>query len=329
MNKAKYSLDQLSDKLLGYLKIELSNTDIGYDISLTPIIGGYETVTYRFKLKGVQSELARPLVLRLFQEYRNPEQAISESVVQNALAAQGYPVPSVWLTSTNKAHIGGAFLIMDFLPGETMLAAADENMPSMLGKTHAALHNIDSTPLLKKITAQNLEEHRFRLSGRFKWLTNKVKVLSWLDESVQWLIEHRPPEPGNLVICHGDFHPMNILVKNGKVTGVLDWPGFMIGDAIMDVAFTMVLCNIPARHLLPTQNWDEVISRYLAAYRNERSLEMTYLDYYRTLRCIIALVDGAEGQKVWSTPLALNSLTELIHDIAKIHVALPDHTRTL
>ena len=97
----------------------------------------------------------------------------------------------------------------------------------------------------------------------------------------------------------------------------------MIGDAIMDVAFTMVLCTIAARHLLPTQNWDEVISRYLAAYRNERSLDVTYLDYYRTLRYIIALVDGAEGQEAWASPSALKSLAGHIHDIAKIHVALP------
>jgi len=234
-----------------------------------------------------------------------------------------YPVPSVWFSCTDKAHIGGAFLIMDFLPGETMLAAADEDMPSMLGKAHAALHNIDPAALRRALTVQGFEEQRYRLSGRLKWLTTKGKILPWLEESVQWLIENRPPEPEYLAICHGDFHPMNILVKDGKVTAVLDWPGFMIGDAIMDVAFTLVLCTIAARHLLPAQNWDEVMSRYLAAYRNERSLDVTYLDYYRILRCIIALVNGAEGQEAWASPSALKSLIGHVHDIAKIHVNLP------
>jgi aminoglycoside phosphotransferase (APT) family kinase protein len=329
MNNVRNSLEQISDKLLAYLRTKLNNTDVSYDISLTPMVGGYEAFTYRFKLKGVQSELDKPLVLRLFQEYRNPEQAISEGAVQNALAAQGYPVPSVWFTSTDKAYISGAFLIMDFLPGETMLTANVAEMPSMLGKAHAVLHNLDPTPLRKTLNFQGFIEQRYQLSGRLKWLTTKSKILPWLEESVQWLIENRPPEPDNLVICHGDFHPMNILVKNGKVTGVLDWPGFMIGDAIMDVAFTKVLCTIAARHLLPTQNWDEVISRYLAEYRIERFLDMTYLDYYRTLKCIIALVDGAEGQEAWISPSALESLAKHIHDITKIRVALPGQTNTL
>jgi len=323
MNNAENSLDPVSDKLMAYLRTELNNTNISYDISLTPIVGGYEAFTYHFTLKGVQSELAKPLVLRLFQEYRNPDQAIGECAVQNALAAQGYPVPSVWFTGTDKAHLGGAFLIMDFLPGETMMAAADEDMPSMLGKAHAALHKIDPTPLRKALTVQGFEEQRYRISGRLNLLSTKCKIFPWLEESVQWLIENRPPEPEHLAICHGDFHPLNILVKDGNVTAVLDWPGFMIGDAIMDVAFTMVLCSIAARHLLPTQNWDDVMSKYLEAYRSERSSDVTYLDYYRILRCIMAFVDGAEGQEAWTSPSALKSLTGHVHDIAKIRVTLP------
>jgi hypothetical protein len=94
---------------MAYLRSELKNTNIDYDNPLTPIVGGYETFTYHFKLKGVQFELAKPLVLRLFKEYRNPDQAVDESAVQNALVAQGYPVPSVLFTGTDKAHLGSAF----------------------------------------------------------------------------------------------------------------------------------------------------------------------------------------------------------------------------
>jgi aminoglycoside phosphotransferase (APT) family kinase protein len=323
MNNSAKPLEQVSDKLMAYLRTELNNTNIGYDIPLTPIVGGYETFTYHFKLKGVQSELAKPLVLRLFQEYRDPGQAIGESTVQNALAALGYPVPSVLFTGTDKAHLGGAFLIMEFLPGESMLVAAEEDMPLLLGKAHAALHNIDPAPLQKALIVKGLDEHGYRLNGRLNGWSNKSKIFPWLEESVQWLIKNRPPEPKDLAICHGDFHPLNILIKDGKVTAVLDWPGFMIGDAIMDVAFTMVLCSAVARHLLPTQNWDNFMSKYLEAYKSERPPDMTNLDYYRMLRCIIAFVDGAEGQEIWTTPSILTNLIGHVHDITKINVVLP------
>lgn len=323
MNNAANPLEQVSDKLMAYLRTELNNSHIVYEIPLTPIVGGYETFTYHFKLRDVQSELARPLVLRLFQEYRTPGQAIGESAVQNALAEQGYPVPSVLFTGTDKTHLGGAFLIMEFLPGESMLAAAAEDMPLLLGKAHAALHNIDPAPLQKALTEKGLDEQGYRLGGRLKGWSDQSKIFPWLEESVQWLIKNRPPEPEYPAICHGDFHPLNILIKDGKVTAVLDWPGFMIGEAVMDVAFTMVLCSAVARHIMPTQNWDEFMSKYLEAYQSERSLDRTHLDYYRVLRCIMAFVDGAEGQAVWTSPLVLKSLIGQVRDITKIGVVLP------
>ncbi|MCJ7737031.1 MAG: phosphotransferase family protein [Anaerolineae bacterium] len=323
MNTAENPLDQVSDRLMAYLRTELNNADISYDIPLTPIVGGYEASTYHFKLKNVPTEFSKPLVLRLFRAYANPNQAVSESAVQNALAAQGYPVPSVLSTGTDTTHLGGAFLIMDYMPGETMLAAADQDLPSMLGKAHAALHSIAPAPLLAALRAQGLEEQHYRFSGRLHWLAAKRTSLPWLEESIQWLIDNRPPEPDQLAICHGDFHPLNILVKDGTVTAVLDWPGFSIGDAIMDVAFTIVLCTIGAEVLLPTKNWVEVIPEYLEAYRSERSLDVTYLDHYRMLRCVMAFVDGAEGQEVWASPPALEWLTEHVHSISRVRVALP------
>ena len=95
MNHTEPSPDQISDKLLAYLRVTLNNPNINYDIPPTQILGGNEAFTYRFKLTRVPSDLTGPLVLRLFQPYRSPEQAIGESAVQNALAAQGYPVPAV------------------------------------------------------------------------------------------------------------------------------------------------------------------------------------------------------------------------------------------
>ena len=323
MNNAENSLEQVSDKLLTYLRAEFNDTSISYDIPLTPIIGGYETSTYHFNLGGVEPESSRPLVLRLFPEYANPYQAISESAVQNALAAQGYPAPSVLFASRDKVHLGGAFLIMEFMPGKTMLAAAPQGLPSMLGRCHAALHNIAPAPLLKALRAQGFEEQHYRLSGRSDWLVGRIRTLPWLEESIQWLLENMPLEPEHLVICHGDFHPLNILVKDGRVSAVLDWPGFMIGDAIMDVANTIVLLTMAAEVLLPTEDWAEGIPKYLEAYRSECFLDDTHLDYYRMLRCVASFVHGAEGQEVWKSPPALRALTEHVYEISNIRVVLP------
>ena len=88
------SLEQVSDNLIAYLRSEINDPGVGYDAPLTRILGGYDTFTYHFRLKGAQKELADRLVLRLFRESNNPDKAIREGVVQNVLAEQGYPAPS-------------------------------------------------------------------------------------------------------------------------------------------------------------------------------------------------------------------------------------------
>lgn len=314
------SLEQVSDNLIAYLRSEINDPDVDYDAQLTRILGGYDTFIYHFRLKGVQKELADRLVLRLFRESNNPDKAIREGVVQNVLAEQGYPAPSVFFTCTNKSLLGGAFLIMEFLPGKTMLGAAMENPGTVLGTIHAKLHSIDPEPIAKALRDQGFEEPSYRISGRYFWLNEMRFRFPWLQETAQWLVDNRPKESDNPSICHGDFHPLNILVDRGKVSGILDWPGFVIADPIMDVANTIFIMEIPARHLLPDLRAEEFIPRYLSGYRDVRTLDLQNLDYYRVLRCVAALVEGKEGQEIWNIPAMAKDLIDLIRDVTGIRI---------
>lgn len=314
------SLDQISGSLIEYLRDELCNPTIDYDIPLTQLQGGYETDTYRFKLSGVGQELARPLVLRLYPRFYGPGNAVWESTIQNMLADEGYPVPRVYLTCTDTAVLGGAFFIMAFLEGELMMNAPFEIVPGLLGKTHAALHDIDPEPLLNALRERGVDERRYRLVGRLEELKGRAIEYPWLGEAVAWLIENRPPESEALAICHGDFHPLNILVQDGQVTGVLDWPGFIIADPTLDVANTVVLTMISAKHLLSLAEWETAVAMYLDSYRAHRFLDLRTLDYYKVRRCIMALVEGANGQSVWQHPLIIKDLIEYTHEVTGIHI---------
>jgi aminoglycoside phosphotransferase (APT) family kinase protein len=190
----------------------------------------------------------------------------------------------------------------------------------MLGRTHAALHDIDPEPLLDLLRERGLDDRRYRLAGRMESLVDRASAYAWLAETVDWLMENRPPESERLSVCHGDFHPMNILVRDGQVTGVLDWGGFMVADPIVDVATTVVLTTISAKHLLSLAEWETAVDMYLDAYRARRSLDLRHLDYYRVRRCAIALVDGASGQSVWQHPMIVKDLTEYIGKVAGIRI---------
>jgi aminoglycoside phosphotransferase (APT) family kinase protein len=225
--------------------------------------------------------------------------------------------------------LGGAFFIMDHLPGQLLVAAPPEIVPGLLGKTHAELHNIDPDPLIKTLQDKGIAAYDYGLASRFDWLRDKADTLVWIRQGVDWLLENRPLEPERLSVCHGDFHALNILYADGKVTGVLDWPGFAIADPVFDVANSIVLITISGKHLAASMgdfssvDWDLVADLYLAAYRTHRSLDDTNLDYYRVRRCVTALVQGFEGQKIWQHPLIVRDLLAYILDITGIQITMP------
>ena len=129
MRNPEKTLDQISGSLIDYLRDELRNPTIDYEIPLTQLQGGYQTYTYRFRLSGVEQELAKPLVLRLNPQFYGTGNAIWESTIQNMLADEGYPVSRVHLTCTDMSVLGGAFFIMEFLEGESLSAMLKRTGP--------------------------------------------------------------------------------------------------------------------------------------------------------------------------------------------------------
>lgn len=322
MATAGPTLPDIANRLLAHLRAELDDAGVGYRAPPAPLSGGYETRMARFELAGAPEQWSGPLVLRIYAANQSLQRAQYEAAVQNSLADQGYPVPRALFTGADDA-IGGPYLIMRFLPGKTMLAAEPQRTPDMLGAAHAALHELDPEPLIDSLRRRGLDVRRFRFGARLDYLWGKRHAHPWLAGALQWLVDSRPPEPDRLSICHGDFHPLNILIETGQVSAVLDWSGFSIGDPVMDVAFTTVLLSIASEVLLPIGNLDALLASYYAAYRRVRPLDLKHLDYYRMVRCVMALVEGAEGQEVWARPAPVARLTEWLQEGTGISVDVP------
>ena len=112
---------------------------------------------------------------------------------------------------------------------------------------------------------------------------------------MDWLEANRPPPP-RPVLCHGDFHPLNLLVRGGEITGILDWANFGIGDPMSDVACTLLLLTIYGRHVHDLAEADRFGSAYARAYAARRRLDRDRLDYHRVRHAVTTLVNGADGR---------------------------------
>ena len=320
---------QLGEQLITYLKRELKNPKIKYRLPPTRLHGGYETVIYRFQLQNVAERFTQPLVLRLYPPIYGPENARWESTVQEILAKQGLPVPRTYTICLDDKILGGPFFIMDFLPGKPLMMEDPDIVPNLLGHTHAALHEMNPTPVVRALTDEGIHSDRYTQSGHYDWLYARATHLPWINAAAGWLKDNLPPAPERQAICHGDFHALNILVDEGRVSGILDWPGFTVADPVFDVANTLVLTTIPAKHLtdnfkgFSSINWNHAGDLYLAAYQSQNPIDLTHVDYYKVRRCILALIQGFEGQKIWQHSDIVADLVGFIYQITGIKVTPP------
>jgi aminoglycoside phosphotransferase (APT) family kinase protein len=92
----------------------------------------------------------------------------------------------------------------------------------LLGRLHARLHDLPGPmfPAQRERIIRNLNRSAFLPEER------KASLLELLESL-----------PGGEIVCHGDFHPENIiLAESGPV--IIDWEGCMHGNPAGDVAAT-------------------------------------------------------------------------------------------
>lgn len=317
---------QIDAKLIAYLRNKLQNSMIGYEEPLTPLEGGCETQMYSFKLKNAPIELSIPLVLRIFPSFYGTRNAVLEKTVQNVLAGERFPVAHTYFMCTDMTILGGSFLIMAFLSGNLMLTAPIKTIPGMLAKTHVSLHKLQTDLLIKSLHEQGITD--FRFSHNLDWLDKKANQYTSLQPTIGWLKDNCPSDEDHLAICHGDFHYLNILMINEKVTGIIDWSCFLIANPVLDIANAVVIITMISKHLLPSAiksfcyvNWESFAQKYLNAYQKyDPLLDIRHLSYYKVRRCFEAIIQGLEGQKVLQHPLIVNDMINYIDNATGTHI---------
>jgi aminoglycoside phosphotransferase (APT) family kinase protein len=298
--------DGLNQRLLDYLRGDLGEPSLKYAEPPTAISGGFDTQVFRFQVQSTHDEWSRPLVLRLLGSQHDPRRALREGIIQNTVATLGYPAPRVLVASADTVALGAAFLVMERLVGRPMLAARWLGVASALAETQARLHLLDPRPLLLAMESSRAHE-TLGFQSLLAQLHHRIErhALDGLRPSMHWLLVHQPSPPARPVICHGDFHPQNVLMASGTVTGVLDWPNALVADAAYDVASTRVILGLvpielsgipPALRPLVRAGRRLMLGRYLAAYRRCRPLDLRALAYYEAASSMRQLVRVAEAR---------------------------------
>ena len=282
-----------------------------------------------------------------------------ESVIQNTLAEIGFPAPRVMVTETEPGVLGGPFMVMARLAGKPLAGGVEGfgagasllgqlellfKLPGILSRTihqwvdmQIRLHRLPVEPLLRAVTAAGIGESVITFEGQLARLRSIVErhALTGLQPALAWLDQHRPPPPRQAAICHGDFHPLNILAENNEPTGVIDWANAVIAEPAMDVG--SAIANISALPLgLP---WalrvaahaviGAALRRYERAYRERRPLDDHAVRYYQVFRATAQLVwvgqaraAGRAGGGAFQSAAGVGNLAALIRKLSGVSVRL-------
>jgi aminoglycoside phosphotransferase (APT) family kinase protein len=294
----------LSRRLLAYVRGELADAALEYAEPPVAISGGYDTEILAFRLRRAPAPWSRPLILRRLGAEHDPIRALRERDIQNAVAGLGFPAPNVLVASADPGAIGGAFLIMERMPGRPMLEVRKIGVADVLSRTQLRLHALDADPLLRAADRTAARES-MTFDGMLARTGRRIAARSihGLERALSWLTAQRPAEAERPVICHGDFHPQNILMEHGVVTGVIDWPNALVADPAYDVATTGVILGLVPLELSPLPAVARLLlsvarplllARYQAGYRRGRPIDDRVLGYYEAAACMRQLVRIAE-----------------------------------
>lgn len=226
-------------------------------------------------------------ILKLFLEgYEHL--ALQEYNIAMELAKIELPIPKVYAMVESNGRKG---IIYEYITGKSMLSLISQNPLTVrkygkeLAKTQKSIHQTKMNSLI------SLKER----------LIHDIAHISSLTEAQRGdIIKYLQTLPDGDKLCHYDFHPDNLLIKNGNVV-IIDWMTASIGDPYADVCRTSLI--LTSNSVPPDTS--KVMQMIMGIFR--KSLYKIYIAEYTNKSKEVLF----EIQK-WLLPVAAARLMEAI-----------------
>src|SRR5215510_414583 len=232
-------------------------------------------------------------VLRLLRSPRDAQRVRHEEAALRAAAAAGVAVPAVYGTTTVDGRPG---LVMDRVDGPDLIALMGRRpwtvprAARIVGTTQARMHEVVAPAELPRLR----ENVRFKIGAA-------TELPRPLAEFALSLLEDLPDGDR---LCHGDFHPGNVLLgRDGPA--VIDWTNALRGDPAADLARTRLLLHMGAvpEHMpvlvrrLQAFGRGTFYRRYLRAYEGVRAIDANLVDRWEPVRAADRLFEGIPEER--------------------------------
>jgi aminoglycoside phosphotransferase (APT) family kinase protein len=298
--------DELHGRLRNWLAEKIEAPDLQLSPLQKPSIGfSNDTFVCDATYSRGGKERREDLVVRLepegFQLFPSYDLQ-GQSRLMQCLAGSDVPVPTIRWTEADTGVLGRQFYVMDRIEGE---------VPSEVPPYHAAGVFFSATPVerrrmwwsgvetLAKVHAVDWKDRGLGFMGEppgdapsmRPQLEYYERMLDWAEEedepqttlraAQRWLRDNEP-QTDRVALCWGDSRLPNVIYREGRVVGVLDWEMAFLGDPEADVAWWLFMdwfssggYGLPRLEGMPPE--EETVERYETL--TGRSLQN--LEYYR------------------------------------------------
>jgi aminoglycoside phosphotransferase (APT) family kinase protein len=164
----------------------------------------------------------------------NPQIAADEFRLLHLLHAAGVPAPRPYHLDQSGEVFATPYIVLEYIEGQPEFAPA--NLPDLLlqlATQLARIHQIDGA----RPDASFLPQQAQRFAELLR--TRPAAVEASSDEGriraaleAVWPLPPRNPS----VLLHGDFWPGNVLWRDERLVGVIDWEDAALGDPLADLA---------------------------------------------------------------------------------------------
>ena len=212
-------------------------------LGLESIPEGHSGFTYWVDLEGGERAVLRlpPPGARI----AGPADIPRQGRLMKALSEAGLPAPPILAMSPEPVVDGRPFVLMAKIDGDRIEGIVgtvpDHQLASSAVEVLKALHAL---PLERTGIGDEEPQPLEAELMRWGWLMERApeELTARAPELGGRLAETRPA-PQEPTLVHGDYHYGNMLFREGRVVGVLDWEIAQIGQPLLDLACLSVVAH--------------------------------------------------------------------------------------
>ncbi|MFD1412630.1 phosphotransferase family protein [Oceanobacillus jeddahense] len=239
------------------------------------LLEGSTTATMYAIVLQLSVEKKTELVLRQYEKNRTAKDIEQEADSLKTAASLTVDTPQCIAVDPDGEVIGKPLLLMRKIEGKVNILPI--NQTEWLGRL---------AETLARIHDNSIENFPWKHERYQK--ADEIEIPAWSSKQGVWErlkeIAMQPEPSYKPIFIHRDFHPTNVLWKDGKVSGVVDWASSCLGHAGIDVGH--------CRWNLAMLYGVEAADSFLSAYQEKMGYHFSYNVYWD----IVSLMDVLEDQ---------------------------------